>query len=750
MRLSWSAACAGLIMAVLAPQVCADEIDRRVDALMHRMTLAEKLGQISLSSIAKDYDYGPLERGTVGNVMNFGTPEKFQVVLDHWRKSRLRIPLLHGIDIIYGFRTLFAVPIAQAATFDLGLNAAVAEMAGRESSSAGSNWTFAPMVDLSRDSRWGRVVEGAGEDVHLAACLAGARVRGFRKGGLVVAPKHFVAYGFGQGGRDYDAVEMGEPFLRDHVLPPFRAAIAAGAETVMSAFNAFNGVPATANPHLLKKILRHDMHFEGVVVSDWGAIDQLRNHGLSADPLALTVRSFGAGVDMEMASTFFATNLPTALARGLIDMKAVDVAVRRVLRLKFAAKLETRMVADQALSDATLARLAPSARALAVEVGRRSMVLLENRNDRLPLAGVGRIALVGGLADSPRDHMGPHPALSRIDDIVTLRKAITERAATEGVAVDWFAACGACRGAVDPQDPAFQAAVRGAEAADVVVAVVGESHEESGEGASRSDLALSPGQTALVHALAKTGKPVVLLVTGGRPVLLEAVMGEFDAALMVWFPGTYGAIAAADILFGDAAPSARLPMTWPRSTGQLPMSYDRLPTGRPASVDDKWTNKYIDVDPSPRYPFGYGLSTSRTLFSGPRLDRSRARADQTVTVTVHVANAGSRAVRETVQVYVHQMVASRSRPVRQLKGFASVDLAPGEARDVAVPIRVLDLGFHDDDGNYVVEPGIFRVFAGRDSDAADFTDLAVTTAARLPPWQAPIPCLDTPARAARR
>lgn len=727
----------------------ADAIDRRIDALMARMTFEEKLGQVTLASIAEVFDYDKVASGAYGNVMNFGSAPEFAKVLAAWEKSRLKIPLLHGTDIIYGNRTLFVPPLAQAASFDLALNRAAAQQAGAESIAAGTNWTYAPMVDLNRDPRWGRVVEGAGEDVHLASCMAGARVAGFRAGGTIVSAKHFVAYGFGEGGRDYDAVEMGEPFLRDRVLPPFRAAIAAGAETVMASFNSFNGVPVTANRHLLQDILRRDMRFRGPITSDWGAIDQLKNHGLSPDPLDLTVATFNAGIDLDMASDFFRRHLPTAIAQGRVSRARLDEAVRRVLRLKLEARLDRHMRIDPAETLATQARLAPQGRELAIEMGRRTTLLLANRNDRLPLRDVRRIALVGGLADSPRDHMGPHPALSKPADIVTLRTALTERAAKAGASVDYLEACGPCRFASETDDAVIAETAKRAAEADVVVVVIGETYEESGEAAARADLALAAPQVKLVEALAATGRPVVVLLSGGRPMLVENILERVDAIAMIWFPGTYGAIGAAEVLFGDVAPSARLPLTWPRSTGQLPLSYDRLPTGRPASADDKWTNKYIDVDWTPRWPFGYGLSYGHTEMSAPRLDRAKATAADTVRVTVTVTNPGTTALRETVQVYAHQMIASRSRPGRELKGFTQVDLAPGESRDVAVPIRVSSLGFHVDDGSWVVEPGTFRFYAGRDSQAEAAVDLEVTRGLRRPPWAAPIPCVDEKAEARR-
>ena len=739
----WSAvSLAAALVAGFASQAHADAIDRRIDALMRKMTLEDKIGQVTLASIAEVFDYDKVTSGAYGNVMNFGTAPEFAKVLAAWRKSRLKIPLLHGTDIIYGNRTLFVPPLGQAASFDLALNRAASEQAALESVAAGTNWTYAPMVDLNRDPRWGRVVEGAGEDVHLASCLAGARVEGLRAGGLVATAKHFVAYGFGEGGRDYDAVEMGEPFLRDRVLPPFRAAIAAGAQTVMSSFNAFNGVPATANRHLLDDILRRDMKFRGLVTSDWGAIDQLKNHGLSPDPLDLTVATFNAGVDLDMASDFFRKYLPTAIAQGKVSKARLDEAVRRVLRVKFEADLEKRMHLDPEAAKAAQAKLDPRGREIAIEMGRRTTLLLHNPKDRLPLAGVKRLAVVGGLADSPRDHMGPHPALSQMGDIVTLRAAITERAAKAGASVDYLAACGACRFPAETDEATIADAAKAAGEADVIVVVVGETYEESGEAAARADLALSAPQVKLVEALAATGKPVVVLLTGGRPMLVETIIDKVDAIAMVWFPGTYGAIGAAEVLFGDVSPSARLPLTWPRSTGQLPLSYDRLPTGRPASADDKWTNKYIDIAWTPRFPFGYGLSYGTTTVSAPRLDKATAKAEDTVKVVVSVTNSGRMAVRETVQVYVNDVIASRSRPSRELKGYAQVDLAPGETREVAVPIRIASLGFHVEDGSYVVEPGTFRVFAGKDATAEAFTDLEVTSGSKVPPWAAPIPCVD--------
>lgn len=721
----------------------ADDVDARVEALVATMSLDQKLAQLTVHVNSEAFEIDLVRRGVAANVMNFGYKDREEEALHAaWRESGNRIGMIDGLDMEYGYRTLFPVPIAQAATFDLTLNREAARLTSAEASVSGVNWTFGPMVDVSRDQRWGRGVEGAGEDVLLASCLAGARVRGARQGGQLVSIKHYVGHGFPEGGREYGPVEMGEPFLRDVVLPPFRTAIAAGAEMVMAGFNAVNGVPVVASRRLLKDVLRGDLGFTGVVVSDWEAISQLMRHRLSDDPVEITAMALNAGVDFDMSSLFYQDHMPAALARGTVKLADVDAAVRRVLKMKFAAGLDSGSRFDPVRRDRAMAALMPEARKLAVEVARRGDVLLENRGDLLPLAGHKRIAVVGGLAGEPEAAVSFGPARAQLDEVVTLRRAIEERAAKDGIATEWIEACPqSCDGA-KPSDPRIAQAAARAAAADVVVVAIGEHREYIGEAMSRADLRPSPGQTALVKALAATGKPVVVLILGGRAQIVEEFREAVGAILMVWHPGSTGSIAAAEILFGDVTPSGRLPFTWPLATGQSPLSYDMPPTARPADAVDHWTNRYIDLPPTPRYPFGYGLTTSKVVYGAPTLDRREAKIGDTVTVRVPITNAGSRPVREVAQAYVRDLFASRARPGRRLAAFRAVELAPGETKVVEMAIRPIDLGFHVETGHWVVEAGDFRVFVGADATASASVDFRLTDSLDVPARDEPVLCLD--------
>lgn len=729
--------------ALAAPAARVDEFDDRAAAMVAGMTLTEKLAQISVDTNAENFPFADITSGVIGNIMNFGyvDAEKDEAQAA-WLRSPRRLRMLDGIDMEYGFRTLFPVPIAQAATFDLASNREAARLAAQEAVASGVDWTFGPMVDLSRDQRWGRMVEGAGEDVLLSACMAGARTRGAREGGQFVSLKHFAAHGFPEGGREYGAVEMSETFLRDVVLPPFRTGIAAGADMVMAAFNTLNGVPVAASRHLLRDLLRDDLGFRGPIVSDWESIAQMARQGLSEDPVEIVARSITAGVDMDMASGHFRKYLPEAVRRGLVTPDDIDVAARRVVRMKLARGLDGPSSFDPAQREARVAALAAEARRVAIESARKADVLLQNRGDLLPLAGVKRIAVVGGLADDAPVLMASGPARGRKEDVVTLKGAIAERAARSGIATDWIEACIYSCLTAAPDDPRIREAAARAGEADVAIVVVGENRELTGEATSRTELAPSPGQLALIRAVAATGKPVVVLLVGGRAQVIEDFRERVGAILMVWFPGTHGSIAAAEILFGDITPSGRLPFTWPRSAAEEPLSYDELPTARPAEVDNRWTHRYVDRPPGPRHPFGFGLTTSKVDYGAPRLDRAEVRIDDVVTVRVAVTNSGRRAVREVVQAYARDLVASRTRPLRRLAAFAAVELAPGETKDVALSIRPIDLGFHIENGHWIVEAGTFRLFVGADAEATAHVDVRLLDSADRTARDEPVLCLD--------
>lgn len=726
----------------VAPAAADETLDAEVERALAAMSLTEKAAQLSVVSDYPGFDFAQLEERRYGNVMNFGYSDGDMTKLAAaTARSGETIPLLNGIDMEYGFRTLFPVPIAQAASFDLALNRHAARLMAEDARLSGVDWTMGPMADLSRDQRWGRTVEGAGEDVLLVSCMVGARTLGTREGGQIAAVKHFLGHGFSEGAREYGPVELGEPFLRDVVLPPFRTAIATGADVTMAAFNAVNGVPMAADRHLLQDVLRGELGFSGPIVSDWEAVKQLRNQRLTDDPVEAVAIALRSGIDLDMSSDQYRLHLGEAVARGLVSPEEVDAAVRRVLRLKFAAARRHPAIPADEIPERRAA-IDRETREVAIETARRSDVLLENDGDAIPLSGIRRLAVVGALADDATAHLGPTPGHARAADVKTLRRAIEERAAKSGVETDWIAACPQSCADAGPGDARIASAAQWAAKADAIVVVVGEHEKEIGEATTRADLRLAAGQTALVKALVATGRPVVVLLFGGRAQIVEEIRDGLGALMMVWFPGTHGAVAAAEILFGDVAPSGRLPFTWPRATGQSPLSYDAPPTSRPASATDRWTNRDLDLPPEPRHPFGHGLTTARIDYGTPTLDRGEATARGRVEVRVPVTNRGDRRVREVVQVYVRDLVASRARPDRRLAAFADVEIDPGETRVVALPVEVAELGFHVEGGRWIVEPGTFRFFAGGDARADRSVDLKVVDGLDVAAKDEPVLCLD--------
>jgi beta-glucosidase len=605
------------------------------------------------------------------------------------------------------------VPLAQAATFDPAMAREAARIAAKEASAAGVNWTFAPMADLSRDPRWGRIVEGAGEDPLLNRVFSAARVEGFRAGGLATSLKHFVGYGGAIGGRDYDTSEIGPADLRDLHLPAFKAGVEAGAETVMASLNAMDGVPGAVNEAMLDGVLRGEWGFRGFVVSDWDGVKELMAHGAAADGAEAARRSLMAGVDMDMESGLFVRHLPDEIAAGRVPMSRIDEAARRILRVKMEMGLFGRPDPDPVAANRAI--LLPEYRAKARAAARDSMVLLKNRDGALPLRdGVRSIALVGALAADGGDQLGPHAARGWPDESVTVRRGLEERAAHAGARVTYAQGCDAQCGT----NEGFAEAVRAAQGADVVVAVLGEPRTQSGEGASRVSLDLPGRQAELLDALIGTGKPVVVVLMAGRPLLLGPRLDQVAGLIMAWYPGTEGGPALAEILFGDASPSGRLPVTWPRHVGQVPLAYNRLPSGRPSMPDNRFTLGYMDGSLEPLFPFGYGLSYTSFAYSSLSVLTPRVGADDVARVRVRVTNTGARAGREVAQLYVRDPVATRSRPIRELKAFETVWLEPGESREVTFQVPAADLGFHLTDGSFVVEPGAFQVWAGGDSRAA--------------------------------
>ncbi len=657
----------------------------RVDRLLSRMTLEEKLGQLT-QLVEDEPEFQPaLQKGLVGSILNGeGAAKTNQLQRAALAGSRLKIPLLFGYDVIHGYRTIFPIPLAIASSWDPQLAELSARVAAREARAAGIRWTFAPMVDIARDARWGRIAEGAGEDPFLGAVMAAAYVRGFQSSGLLACAKHYAAYGAAEAGRDYNAVEMSERTLREVYLPPFHAAVDAGVATLMSAFESVNGAPATANGHLLDEILRREWKFKGFVVSDWDAVAELINHGVASSKEDAARKAITAGVDMDMWDNSYST-LAASVRAGRLPIAVVDRAVRRVLHAKAQAGLFDDPYIDERAAAAVT--LTPEHRAAARRVAQHSIVLLKNERDLLPLAKSGRkIAVVGPLADSKDDMLGPWAAQGKGEEAVSALEGI------RAVVGDTVAV----------------------EQADVIIAVLGERRSMSGEAASRASLDLPDDQQALLQSLVASGKPVVLVVMSGRPLSIAWPAEHVPAIVEAWFLGSESGNGLADVLFGDVNPSGKLPVTIPRAVGQVPIYYAHLPTGRPPNPQDKYTSKYLDVPIGPLYPFGFGLSYTKFDYSDLAISAPSMRPDGSLKVAATIRNAGDRAGEEIVQLYVADPVARVSRPVKELKGFQRVALKPGESRRVEFTITRRDLQFWWHDG-WSAEPGEFKVWIGGSS-----------------------------------
>jgi beta-glucosidase len=696
-----------LLVATLAPALDAQSAsESRIDSLLAHMTLEEKVGQLNLLSV--DGRPTPAEtdlarRGLVGGFFNLDGPEPSRDIQRvAVEQSRLHIPLLLGLDVIHGYRTIFPIPLAEASAWDPALAEATARAAGGEARAAGVNWTYAPMVDIARDPRWGRIAEGAGEDPYLGSLLAAARVRGFQENILATA-KHFAAYGAAEGGRDYNTAEVSRRTLREIYLPPFKAALDAGAGSIMSAFNEIAGIPSSANPWLTDTLLRREWGFHGLVVSDWTSIAELMSHGIAGTSGEAGRLALAAGVDMDMVSRIYLDSLPALVRAGRVPLAQVDSAVRHVLRAKF----QLGLFDDPYRSIPT----PPLDRELARRAAQESIVLLKNEGGILPLpAGTKTIAVIGPLAADSEDPLGPWHTRGQPGDVVTVLSAIRERA-PRGTTVRYAAGTGV----TDGDTSGIAAATALARQADVTVLVLGEADTMSGEASSRARLSFPGAQPQLLRAVLATGRPVVLVVMSGRPLVLSWAAEHVPAIVQAWFLGVESGHAIADVLFGDVNPSGRLPVTFPRAVGQIPLYYDHKPTGRPADPRNHYTSKYLDVPYTPLYPFGYGLSYTTFAFRDLRIATARVGPSDTLTATVTVANTGTRAGTEVVQLYVRDEVASITRPVRQLAAFQRVSLKAGESQAVTLRVPVHQLGFWGPAMTYIVEPGAFRVFVGANS-----------------------------------
>lgn len=738
----------------------------RIDHLLAQMTPEEKAGQLTQffyfalppeaednPALGLDVAAQPraveaaLARGGVGSLLFVTDPAEInRLQRATVQGSRFGIPALFGFDVIHGFRTVLPVPIAMAASWDPEVIEAGQAVAAKEARAVGIHWAFAPMVDIARDPRWGRIVEGAGEDPYLGSVAAAAQVRGFQGDHLgaadhiVAGPKHFAGYGYGLGGRDYDEVSLADADLWNVVLPPFAAAIEAGAGNVMTAYMGLNGIPASGNRWLLTDVLREALGFEGFTVSDANAARNLTTHGFAPDLQVAAARALHAGLDMEMAIADPAfDHLPAALAAGEVDQAELDLAVRRILEVKLRLGLFDDPYVDEARAATVLAD--PAHREVAREAARRSAVLLRNDSDLLPLdAGALRsIAVLGPLADSPRDTIGPWVFDFDLAETVTVVDGIRARVgdavrveAVRGIPVAQrtFPSMFDMFGGNAPEDPEgfdpdaeFARAVQAATDADVAVVVLGEWQNMIGEGASRSSLELPGRQLELLQAVVATGTPTVVVVMNGRPLDLRWAAEHVPAILDVWYPGSQGGAAVADLLFGDAVPGGKVPFTWPRSVGQVPIVYSHLISHEPENQD----RRYWDEASTPLFPFGHGLSYARFAYSDLAVDTDTVGPEGVVTVSVTVRNESARDGDEVVQVYLHQRSGSAARPVRELKGFERVTIPAGQERRLSFSVgprerRYWNAGVRD----FVLDPSVFDVWVGTDSTATLGTTFTVT------------------------
>jgi beta-glucosidase len=720
------------------------DIERRVDRLLSRMTLQEKLEQITL---LPDFKVNTPEgeesvRRGLGAVLSETKPERIRELQEiAVEESRLGIPLLFAFDTIHGFRTIFPIPLGTGASFDPQVAFEDAKYGARESAAVGLKQTYAPMVDVSHEPRWGRIAEAAGEDPFLNSAMAVARVKGTQgsdysdEDRLVASPKHLVAYGEPEAGRDYNTTDLSEHRLRNLYLPPFMAAIAAGADTAMCSFNAINGVPGCGNHYTMTEILKREWGFDGFIESDWTAVAELRScppvnpsdvpecgHGVAADGPAAAALALNSGVDSEMTSTFFRDFGAQLLSQGRISMSRINDAVRRILRIKFRAGLFENPYAPFEPEEAGEQMLRSDAVAAARRAAGRSMVLLKNEGSVLPLDPSRNTAVIGPLAKNKHDMLGPWWGRGDDNDVVTVFDGIDEQ--NTGTTT-YAEGCKLSNTEVPHEDPegcgsdaGFAEAVAVAQAADQVVLALGETREMSGEANARSTLDLPGRQEELIRAIEATGKPFAVVLFNGRPLALEDMVGDAPAILEAWFPGVQAGPAVADVVFGKVNPGGKLPVSFPYRVGQVPIYYNHEATGRPCNKNVKWNSQHRDV-PScgPLFEFGHGLSYTSFEVSGLQLSSSSVSRHGSLTASVNVTNTGSREGDEVVQLYIHDPVASISQPVRRLRGFERVTLDPGQSRRVTFRLDSSDFGFYDNRGRFVVEPGQIDVYAGNSSSA---------------------------------
>jgi beta-glucosidase len=710
-----------------------DPIERKIDELMAKMTLDEKIGQVTQQGAADSKEQNEeIRQGKVGSLLSHpGSAEEIRDYVNRVQhiaveESRLHIPIIFGYDVIHGFRTTFPIPLGIGATFDPACAESMGRVAATEGRAAGIHWTFAPMIDVARDARWGRIAEGCGEDPYLTSKMGVAMVQGIQgkdlasPDSMAACAKHFVAYGAGEGGRDYETADMSISTLYNVYLPPYKAAVDAGVQTVMASFNEIGGVPMTCNKDMLTDLLKKKWGFDGFVVSDANAVHELTNHGVAgtredAGRLALT-----AGLDMDMGSNCYHDYLKGLITSGRLDEAILNDAVRRILRVKFRLGLFEHPYTDVKLF--AKVELSPEHIAAARKVAQESIVLLKNEKDLLPFSkSVKSIAVIGPLAGDQNSPLGTWAALGRGDHVVSILDGI-KKAVSPDTVVRYVAGCtlpdryfDTNRTAASRKTDEFQKAVDAVRQSDVAIVVVGEHNGMSGEAGSRADITLPGVQQELVEAVQAVGKPVVVILMNGRPLAVPWIADNIPAILEIWHPGIQAGVAAADVVFGDYNPGGKLPVTFPKETGFCPMYYNHKNAGRPAGSSNIFAVGYSDSEYKPVFPFGYGLSYTTFEYSNLKVDPSSTGIYGTIHVSAYVKNTGKRAGDEVVQLYIRDLVSSITRPVKELKGFQRISLKPGETKRVRFALGPREIEYFDNSGRPVIEPGEFKVWIGGSS-----------------------------------
>lgn len=714
-------------------------IDQRVDLLLKEMTLEEKAGQMNQyngfwnvtgpapkgGNAEKKYE--DLKKGRVGSMLNVrGVKEVRAVQKIAVEQSRLGIPLIIGFDVIHGYKTLSPIPLAESASWDLEAIRKSASVAADEASAAGINWTFAPMVDISRDARWGRVMEGAGEDTYLGSKIAEARVKGFqgdlsKNSNIIACAKHFAAYGFAEAGRDYNTVDIGNNTLYNVALPPFKAASDAGARTFMNSFNILNGMPATGSKFLQRDILKGKWGFKGFVVSDWGSIGEMIDHGYAHDGYDAAMKAVNAGSDMDMESNAYVENLVKLVNDKKVEASVIDDAAKRILRVKFELGLfdDPYRYCDEK-REATIGQKAN--RDAVLDMAKKSIVLLKNDSNLLPLKKSGqKIALIGALANDKNSPLGSWRIAADDNSAVSVYEGLKQYKGNslvyeKGVDVAVGATSFTTEVYINTTDKSgFEAAKNVAGSADVVIMVLGEIGFQSGEARSRTNLDLPGVQQELLEEIFKVNKNIVLVLNNGRPLVLDWAKANIPSIVEAWHLGTETGNAVAQVLYGDYNPSGKLTMSFPRNVGQVPIYYNQYSTGRGGKTETVFWSHYSDVDKTPLFPFGYGLSYTKFAYSNLKLDKTSYKKGESIKVSIDVKNTGNFDGKEVVQLYIRDEVASLARPVKELKGFELVPLKKGETKTISFTLTDKELGFFDNDGNFLVEPGSFKVFVGTNS-----------------------------------